>query len=285
MPRLISGNRSRKVLSVGVDYITATAKDRHSRAGLEVLGQRLLQQEKVAGNETTTFKLHELAGVRCGAVEYATSFWWDMIRLSSHLAVDHWATVVQRATNVSRLDLQVTMKLTPVNENFPEAVERAMKRFKRERNTRLEIELRRNDVKGKTLYTGSRKSDRFSRLYDKGRESKLPELAGCWRIEQQIQNKLAWRYATALVKVPRPESHIYLEMERYYRERGAPLLSSSDETPLELTQIPRKCAGDVGRVCAWLKMQVAPAIARGREAGYLDQLLDALGLAEAPLDS
>lgn len=280
MTRLIAPNRKREIISVGVDYITATAKDRHSRTGFEILGRRLLEEEKAAGNETASFRLHELEGIRCGAVEYATSYWWDMLRLSSHLASDHWTTVAQRATNVSRLDLQVTLRLTPTHENFPEAVERALRRFKREKNTRLEIELRRNDVKGKTLYSGSRKSDRFARLYDKGRESKLPELSGCWRVEQQIQNALAWRYAQALVLTPEPSHAIYGELERYYRERGAALVPSSDRIPLELTQIPRKSAGELERTLNWLESQVAPAVARQRAAGNLDQVLRALGLSD-----
>lgn len=278
MARLISANRKREIVAVGIDYITATAKDPRARTQMEILGHRLLCEEQKSGNETTTFKLHELQGLRCGSVEYATSFWWDMLRLSSHLAQDHWTKVVQQATNVSRLDLQLTFRLTPINENLPEAVERAMRRFKREHNTRLEIELRRNDVKGKTLYSGSRKSDRFARLYDKGRESRHPDLAGCWRIEQQIQNSLAWRYAKALLTSEEPNNTILTEMDRYYRDRGAPLIQSSYGCPLGMNDLPRKLGQDAERVLQWLQAQVAPAIAKQRASGNLDRVVQALGL-------
>lgn len=280
MTRLISANRQRSIVSIGVDYITATAKTAKTRTQLEILGRRLLYEEKKAGNDTSNFKLHELQGIRCGSVEYATSFWWDMLRLSSHLAADHWFTVVQGATNVSRIDFQITFKLTPVNENLPEAVERALRRYKSVHNSRLEIELRRNDVKGKTLYSGSRKSDRFARLYDKGRESRLPELSGCWRIEQQIQNQLAFGYARALLVAEDPQGAILHEMDRYYRERGAPLISSSDRCPLEVNGIPRKCAGDSDKVLQWLRDQVAPTIAKQRASGNLDRVVQALGLSD-----
>ena len=277
---LIASNRQRELYSVGVDYITATARDASKRRYLERVGQRLLRDELSAGNEQSPFRLYDLEGLRCGSVEYAQSYHFDMIRLSSRFASDHWTTVVQHADNVSRIDLEVTVRLTPRHDNFAEAVERSLKRFKREHNTRLEIELRRNDVKGKTLYSGSRKSDRFARLYDKGKETRLPELDGCWRLEQQIQNALALRYAQALAAVDRPADCIYSEVARYYRERGAALITPGLIVPLELNGTRTSSNVNPSRRREWLRKQVRPYVERERDNGRLNEVLADLGLSD-----
>lgn len=244
------------------------------------MGQRLLRDEVAAGNEESPFRLYDIEGLRCGSVEYGTSYHFDMLRLSSAYAADNWTSVVQQADNVSRLDLEVTVRFTPAHPNLAELVERSLRRFKRQHNTRLEIELRRNDVKGKTLYSGSRKSDRFARLYDKGKETRLPELEGCWRLEQQIQNALALRYAQSLVSLDDPQTAIYSEVARYYRERGASLISPGLMGPLELNGI--RTSSNVSRKTRreWLRSQVRPHVERERSAGRLIEVLEDLGLGD-----
>lgn len=276
---MIAAKSEREVVSLGVDYVTATARSKRSRQILNRIGTIELHKERVAGCEVSEFRLFELEGLRSGAVEYATSYHYDMLRLSSHVASKRWFEVVQVADNVSRLDLQMTVRFTPEQPNLAEHVERRLKQFKRAKNTRLEIELRRNDVKGKTLYTGSRKSDLFSRLYDKGRESRLPELAGCWRMESQFQNELALAQAKSLLSTEDICSRIYALVAGYYRDRGAVLISTPPSPVLPRNALGRcyRDSSSSGRL-TWLRNQVKPGIQKELELGNLVPVLEALGL-------
>ena len=277
---MIAAKSEREIISVGVDYVTATARSKRSRQVLERIGTVELHKERTNGCEVGPFRLFDLEGLRSGAVEYATSLHYDMLRLSSHVASQRWHEVVQVADNVSRLDLQVTVRFTPHQPNLAEHVERRMKQFKRVKGTRLEIELRRNDVKGKTLYTGSRKSDLFSRLYDKGSESRLPELFGCWRMESQYQNERALVYAKSLLSVESAAEHIYALVAAYYRDRGAGIINTSPTTVLALKALSRRPYHDTSssKRLAWLRNQVRPGIQKELELGNLNAVLEALGL-------
>lgn len=267
----------REIVGVGVDYITATAHTKKGRAALERIGEWELRKENDRGNDVSSFYLRDFKGLRCGSAEVARSDEYSMVRVSSHIANERWADIVPMADNISRLDLQVTLKLQPIVDDLAEKIERSMLKFKKEHNRKIEIELRRNDVKGKTLYTGSRKSDLFSRCYDKGKESKLEELRGSWRLENQFQNSLAKRKAEELHRRSDRADAIYAEVASYYSKRGAVVLNSRLGSPLSCGMHSVFNPNSSARY-TWLQTQVRPYIEREISAGHLSEVLNALGL-------
>lgn len=274
---MIVERSKREVIDAGVDYITATTTTRAGKKAFERIGFWELKKEEARGNETATYSAHSGQGIKCGSAEFMSHPDYLMLRFSSHLAKERWREIVEHSTNVSRLDLQATVKFDPPQDNLAEIVERHMLRFKRERNRKLEIELRRNDVKGKTLYTGSRKSDLFSRLYDKGKESKLEAYAGSWRLENQFGNRPAKLKASALLRANDTERAIVSEVSRYYQSRGAVVLNPSLRI-LVVDKLRLECGRNASSRLSWLRSQVRPGIEREVSKGNLSEVLEALGL-------
>lgn len=274
---MICARSKRDLVSVGVDYLTASASETKGRKALERIGEWELRKEQSRGNELSTFRLRDFEGLRCGSAEVARSENYSLVRVSSHIAYERWRDIVPMAGNVSRLDVQVTMRLTPHIDNLAERVEALMLRFKKAHNRKYQLQLVRNDVKGKTLYSGSRKSDVMARLYDKGKESKLAELAGCWRGELQLSDRPALMKAKQLLDSEAVEDVIVNDVAGYYAARGAVVLDSCRVRRVGILR-PVFAQNSSDRL-SWLKTQVRPYIEREISRGNLSEVLDALGLA------
>ena len=81
--------------------------------------------------------------------------------------------------------------------------------------------------RGDTLYVGSRKSDVLGRLYDKGRESKEPEYAGCWRWELQYRRAPAMLAMRGLLAAANPAETILATVGGWFRDRNVPATFAS----------------------------------------------------------
>lgn len=85
--------------------------------------------------------------------------------------------------------------------------------------------------RGDTLYVGSRKSDVLGRLYDKGRESREPAYAGCWRWEVQYRRAYALQAARGLLGAANAQETITATVGGWFRARdvGAPFGATNNE--------------------------------------------------------
>jgi hypothetical protein len=273
----------RTIVAAGVDYLTASTKTGEGRKAYERIAYWELRKEESRGNEPKTYSAHGGQGLRCGSVDFLAHPDYYMLRLSSHLAHERYKEVIEHSTNVSRLDLQATVQFEPKQDHLAEIVERHMLRHKKERGTKLEIELRRNDVKGKTLYAGTRQSDIYSRLYDKGRESKLEEYAGCWRLENQFNDRRAKKEAALLLRAHNATEYCVGVVSTYYSRRGAQIVNSRLRIPPYCNIRPEFGETSTGGY-DWLRKQVRPWVEREVAKGNLFRVLDALGLQIAHLE-
>jgi DNA relaxase NicK len=266
------------VKSATVDYITATTGERKANTWLAGFGERLLRQEMAAGNDTSSFWLHSLAGLSCGSVQLATSMDRVMIRLSSHLAAKYWQRVAQRASNISRLDLQTTIHVPGAESKLAARLERRALRYVDQHDSRLTVELRRNNRTGQTLYLGSRTSDSFSRIYDKGKESKLPELKDHWRGELELHRAQAMSAATVLLDSEDTDAQLSVFVQQHLQRRGVtwPALKSDSQLVAQLP-ISQRVQSSRDRKLMWLRSQVAPTIRKLLVHMDQDELMHVLG--------
>lgn len=198
-----SSSRYGTIGCAGVDWVTCTAP-RHgeSERFLDQLATALLSYNDSCGNELVEAGAHGYKLVSSQGVSWGVRDSDVMLRLSGELAAEWWAEAVGYAGNVSRLDLQVTVKL---REPVPLAqlAARAAKRFQEgERGTRGRGRVGKPPVlvlghgSGDTCYLGSRQSAVFCRLYDKGCESGnvaagLCEEGEVWRYEIELHDEAA----------------------------------------------------------------------------------------------
>lgn len=87
--------------------------------------------------------------------------------------------------------------------------------------------------RGDTLYVGSRKSDVLGRLYDKGRESKEPEYAGCWRWELQYRRAPALLAMRELLAAAKPAETILATVGGWFRDRAVSAPFAADSAPVD----------------------------------------------------
>ena len=267
--------------SAGVDYITATTGERKANEWIQNFGQQLLNQERLAGNDICSFWLQNFSGLTCGSVQLAKSNERVMIRLSSQLAALHWQEVAEVASNISRLDIQSTVQFGQNERSLASKLEKRALKYCREHDSRLRVELRRNNKTGQTLYCGSRFSDRFVRIYDKGMESKLPELRDHWRGEIELHRSRAKLTAHQMLQSKAPNVWASQAVSQHLKKLGIawPSALHVSQTVAQLPKPERNQSRD-GRRLQWLRYQVRPTVARLSHSYSRVELLDVLGLLE-----
>jgi DNA relaxase NicK len=196
--------------------------------------------------------------------------------LSGPLAEKHVHSVATSAKSITRLDLCVDVEL---EEPIPDLAERYYEHNNECGKRRYALIV--NNRHGKTLYVGSRQSDQFGRVYDKGVESKT------------LRPGLLWRYEVELKK-PRSKP-VYDELHKKYknnRDDHARSIFTYVANWFDAREVAPPWNGDVesdivvsigktvttaDRKIAWLRTQVRPTIAFLVRAGLQERLEEAIG--------
>lgn len=134
---------------------------------------------------------------------------------------------------------------------------------------------------GGTLYVGSRGSDKFGRVYDKGTQlGTMPERI-YWRWEVEYKGQSAKQaFASYMHSEDREETARFIAQEvgGWFKEHGIPFPTLRDCTlgkPIIRYGTRVKCSETTIK---WLHQQVAPALRTLDAGGHLADALDALGL-------
>ena len=136
---------------------------------------------------------------------------------------------------------------------------------------------------GGTLYVGSRSSDIYGRLYDKGAQMQcdVPDRV-LWRYEIECKRNHAQQAAHEVWSQTRtPEDmrlFVLTEVERFFLAHGVPVPfnigSNSQHSVLRYATRVQ----DSKRTIRWLTEQVGPCLMRMIDNGYHDAVVDALGV-------
>jgi len=269
------------LVELGCDYITATVQQDTMTAGLHSLATALFHHEAERGNRIRPFGLAGFKGFMCGAVQVAVREQETMVRLSSSAAASSWRRVVQLADNISRMDLQATVKAPTNPTQIINAHRRRATKYSDSRKRGPKVRWVAEHKGGYTLYLGSRNSNVFGRIYDKFNETKLDHYAGCVRYEVQYQDNLAKFVAHALHANPSPLPDIAAYISQFFAGRGVHL-----EMPAQskATYCCSRLRSDDDKSLEWLVKSVRPCIKSLKARGKLAEVLKALEL-DHTLDS
>ncbi len=266
------------IVDAGFDYITATSNTQKTNNYFEAVGEQLLANERLLGSDIVAWNYSGYHGMTSGSCQLATNGHSRLLRLSGHLAQKHWHRIAERAANISRADWQVTIRFRVPVPTLAEKCERQARRFEATHNHGRQVELRRNSLKGKTLYVGSHKSDRFLRLYDKGMQSKLEAAGFVWRAEIQYQNKLALLRTTQLLQEGNTEEGLIPIVTAELARVGIVSLVPSATSSLKASSGRLRRETDMR--LDWLNSQVKSTVQKLVAANRLFETLDALGLTD-----
>lgn len=268
---------SATVVSAGCDYITATTHDKDGFNHFTKLATWLLRDEERQGCDVSPFFCGGFSGWSCGSIQAAVYQDWFMVRLSGAHAWRYWRDVAEAATNVSRFDVQSTIRLPHNDPSLAERFEALALDHEKKVRRRREIELRRNSARGNTLYIGRRVSDRFTRIYDKKAESKLDHYDACWRAECELKRKLAKSASTQMLRSQDEYLTANGMVQSWLAELGLPWPTLSARTQAVLAGMPEIRRFPNRRV-EWLRSHVRKTVGALVNEGKLEEVLKALDL-------
>jgi len=175
------------IRTAGIDWITATSHSDVGRDEYRKLGARIAASEDRQGNKPAVWGWQGYSGWHAGGLTYGERKDGAILRLSGALAAGYWRDAVRWSSNISRLDLEVTVHLSPFPRHLGTVGYRSVLAAVPEGAEPPNASLHVSTDGGETLYLGRRASDKYSRLYNKAVESKEPAFRGCWRYELELK--------------------------------------------------------------------------------------------------
>lgn len=266
-----------QLIEHGFDWMTATATDRESGRELLRVGHRILKDARAAGDDVRVFRWKGYEGWCVEGCDVAHRYDSAMVRVHGRLANEEWWELYQVAQNITRIDLQLTYRLS--SESVDHALGRAWKAVRRAKlyGKAVQWHYRRDSARGNTLEFGRRPSERFGRMYDKGLETRLDHYQNCIRLEAEFKGDVAWATLNHIVNAEIPAMAAAGHCHRFFVDRGvAPAPLPVQVAPMVAPQLER----DVDRYCQWLTRCVRSGVQDVVAQRGVGAVLDALGLAQ-----
>ena len=261
--------------SIGVDYLTCTAVEPDGWQPLHSYATQLFRTQGDVGNNPKPWGMAGFKGWSCGSVAIGRREKETIVRLSSDSAQSSWRPIVERAGNISRIDLQATVKVVdgPSDRIDKHRTQAGLDSAKS--GNRKVVRWVRDNRGGYTLYLGQRSSICFGRIYDKFQESKSRHFEGCVRYEVQYHNKLARRIASALSSDHNTIPRIAGYCSQFFSGRGVDL---EIQWKAGARYSCSRGRSDADKNLAWLEVAVRPTVMRLIDSGRGVEVFRALGL-------
>jgi hypothetical protein len=255
--------------SVRVDYLTVTTED-------DITGMQWRRYLEARASEKFAAHVSEwrnkwYSGFQTDGYRWGYSDKQGyLLQVSGSEAEKVWRKVVPEARNISRIDLAVTLEL-------------AIPKVELARQTHSDVTNAGNNATfitsptGDTCYVGSRKSEKFGRLYDKGGQLGTHERGRLWRYELELKGDVAKKAANHLIGGS--VGDIADAVWDFFWSRGAkPYFERGKTDGLDISLEAHKTSAE-GKL-EWLSKQVAPTVRYLRGKGLETEVLEALGLAD-----
>lgn len=272
--------------TAALDWLTVTASDETYQQLLADESTRIMSMLKEQGFVQRPWAFKGYEGWTCSGFRYGTRDDGTIVMMSGDIADLNWPVMLSWCNNVTRLDLQVTLTLSSPFEDLAAyyygllTIDGTTK----EKQPR-KLSIVHNNEGGQTFYLGSRASDQYGRVYDKGRESDealdVPK-GKIWRYEVEFKQYRAKRVAQQLLEQAKEDKapirdHIAATVYKWYLSRGCAPIWNSDEDYAFAMDISAKVSDD-DVTLHWFATQVAPSVQRLMKAGKGDRVLHSLGL-------
>lgn len=177
-------------------------------------------QERADGAETSNFRTHGYEMWLCGAIACGRRADGALLKLSGEAAERHLYDLSRFWSNVTRVDLALTLRCAPVWKDIGAIHYAEALAFLAANPTSAQPSHIENARDGDTCYLGKRTSDFYFRCYNKQAECEAERdekgaqhYAGCWRYELEIKGPNALvqanRYAEVVETGPYVQTLLY----------------------------------------------------------------------------
>jgi hypothetical protein len=264
------------IVNAGVDWLTATAYRTRECETFYETAQTLLEESASIGNEVSTWKAGGYHGRRAAGVAVGVRNDTWIVRLSSDDARESWRRVYPLASNVSRLDVQVTFRLPQRDETFITRQRARALATNNKRGRRSDLKLISSTLDGDSIYLGKRTSDVYARCYDKGREEKSERSGIVIRQELEYKRERARSAASMLYQSASDEIESRQLVSSYFKRAGFQTMPNEAEREVGA----RGRTTTIDAKLGWLSQAIRPSISFLLAQGRLSDTLRALGLDE-----
>lgn len=257
-------------ISASVDYLTVTAQGSKATAKLMDCLFNSISRSDLETIRSRKWKFMSYVGHRGEGVRYGVSEHGGIAILSGAQAATLWPLIAPSRSRCTRIDLAVTLSLSEpriglATDYYTSLLEQGERYSTVVHNTRG----------GQTCYVGSRSSEQFGRVYDKGAEQ--GKKAGYhWRYEVEIKKPRSESVVTTLLGEQHPLPWILAYVYKWFAARGIQPLFESTNKCSAIEILSRISTADT--TLQWLSTSVAPSVQRLISNGKREQVYLALGL-------
>src|SRR4030042_3564126 len=274
-----------------VDFLTITVTNPGKSILLMQEAQRLKGDLEGCGWAVKKWGMKGYSGYRIAGMAWGMRHDGCIMMLSGQDAAINWLPALALAENVTRLDLAATVALESPFINvakaaYARAITDPEKCFARRRKYSF-VE---NSAGGQTCYIGSRISDQFGRIYDKGCESAKDAVCPpgmLWRYEVEFKSYRAKKLARQMEASARAETETVSEginhlVYTWFRARGIPPIFNDAPPDTDwIVELEARVTDDEASL-NWLTVQVRPSVERLLERGREAEVFEALGIHIVP---
>jgi hypothetical protein len=270
------------VIESQVDWLTVTSPNTEPHSPFHHWASSALASEAAAGNARVPWGMRGYEGWHCGRVSHGVRRDGSIVMLSGQAATDQLDTALDVAANVSRVDLAVTVRLTPPDDSLEFDHFLELREWSAAHNPLLKGVLLSSLDGSSTLYVGSRKSDRMLRVYNKELESRDsqthepdPRYVACHRYELEVKGDQARPTALTVSVSPLPAYTVSRMVAQYCALHGLDHSAFSD-APMGLIPGFRR-RSDAETKLSWLAHSCRPTVEWLSQNGEATRAARALG--------
>lgn len=261
------------IVGAACDWVTATTPMDKVGYGWYDL---FVRHGDVVGKKPEHWKNRWYDGARYDDLFWGYNKEWGYIFVASGSNAAVYSPMATMSANrVTRMDLQVTVRMSDAQEGYAsDQYLRCLSGFERDRKYTLIS----NSDKGQTLYIGSRHSDQFGRLYDKGVQAEIEKPGHMWRFEVEFKKPRADSIAREIMACRETcglDTGITAYLHQWFTMRGVRPLFTTEDQPFVI-EVERKVTTEE-RKLAWLRTQVRPTVEKLFSMGLGDEVQEALG--------
>lgn len=266
-----------KVLGT-VDWLTGTSNREVSRNRLSTACHLWMNDGLARGEKVHVWESYGYKGWQCGGLRWGRREQDDLIQLHSDEARESWQKVLPLLTNVTRVDLAVTVWMDRHYIQYAREVYQEIEKLAEDlpiiRNYAIITSL----LGGDTLYVGKRQSSQMGRIYDKTMESKQEEYANSWRYEVEYKKPIAQQVVERLAHADDAGAYIQAQVHQWFSDRLIFPVYLPQETQTAIAIKRRKTADE--KALEWLATQVRPTVERLTTRGLKQKVIEILQLSE-----
>lgn|SRR6266571_1426776 len=264
-----------KTTNAAVDWMTCTATTAESRQTLWNLGESRLHAGECEGEKATRWHANGYSGWNAAGVALGERSNSVVLRLSGLEAAQQWGEAAAACENVSRLDLAVDTEFDPPMAELAGQIYRDAGHVASRNGRPPGRVLTINSDGGQTVYIGSRSSENFGRVYDKGREQDTRESGEWWRWETELKGDRAGSALCAMRSAASSVSWLHGFVAGWWSERSLHQYPSVAKVAIHNGN---RESTSVERQLQWIARGVRPTILELIERVGRERVLFALGL-------